>query len=137
MMVRSEAWTISRTSSYLYRFYETKWLLCQKCFLRHRIIPMTSPGMAAANAFSSEPSPLGNTMLFNGLQGIFRTSGGISTSVRQVGRNGTLVQSDQQFEDPFHTCAFSRLRSSKIKFNTRLVTFIRVLRLPPPFASPN
>ena len=60
--------------------------------LRHRVIPMSSPGMTAQDAANGEPQSFERTMFLYRLNGILRTRRGVATGRRGEWRNKLLVK---------------------------------------------
>ena len=68
--------------------------------LRYRVIPMPTPWMAARDAHACEHHTLQRTMFHNSVNGIRRTRGRIAARRRQHRRDGHLVKTDGQKEQP-------------------------------------
>lgn len=66
--------------------------------LRHRIMPMATPGMATQDPLSSQPTSFQRTVLLQSLNSIGRAGGGISTGLGQVRRDCLLIELHQQYQ---------------------------------------
>ena len=74
----------------------------------HRVVAMTTPGLAPSDAFETKPTTFNHAMTNDGLEAILRT-GGLVTAARsgaanemQRGRHESLVAANEQANDRFH-----------------------------------
>jgi hypothetical protein len=59
---------------------------------RHRIVTLSTPGVAAANSLDCQPSSPEGSVFSNSNQGIFRTGGQVAAGGRRKRRNANAIQ---------------------------------------------
>ena len=77
--------------------------------LRHRVVAMRAPRMAATDPFCAEPDAFENSPLLNGFDGVLRTRGQVPATGPEVGRKRQLVEPDGENEELFEEIVHSQL----------------------------
>lgn len=96
--------------------------------LRHRIVAVPAPGVAAANALYAQPATANGPVFAYGLNGILRTGGGVSAGVRQVRRQDRLINAHQPNQYGLH---HERITPEQLKTFPQFLSLSAVVRYQP------
>jgi hypothetical protein len=98
--------------------------------VRHGIVPLTSPRLAAENAANAEPRASKNAVSFHGLKKVLRT--GRSEAAARTwaanemndGRDETLITTNEKTDDQLHGAEAAGFKSSPIRRARRVQSSI-------------
>ena len=67
--------------------------------LRDWVVTAAAPGIAREDALDGQPAALEEAVFLDSLDTVVRTGGGVAAALPQPGRQGHLIESDQQNQE--------------------------------------